>query len=458
MLWCALCLPNPCGTESLASAPHGLALWALQFTPRVTLLDEAVLMEVQASLRLFGGAGELAARVRVDSPALGVVSVAWAATALGALALARAQREDVGHACDSGGGGEVDTTLLAERLDPLPLTVLTVTAPHADTLAQLGCRTLGDLRALPRGGLTRRFGSALVEALDQAYGLRSPVFSWVTLPQTFCARLDLMARVENAMALVFAANRLLLQLQGWLVARNAGVTAFILRWQHDGLRPQPGEKGDALVIRTAQPMRDMAHLSRLLAEQLARVQLAAPVETLILEVDSICDYRPPTASLLPDAAEDRDALNRVLERLAARLGAQRVVRPVLREDARPEWAQQWVPASAPMRARPVRARQESATVRNEGLPQPTFLLPEPLRLAVRGNRPLYQGELQLLLGPHRVEGGWWHRVELAGGTAESRQVARDYWVALSAHAGALWVFQTRVAGEDAAWFLHGVFA
>jgi protein ImuB len=47
---------------------------------------------------------------------------------------------------------------------------------------------------------------------------------------------------------------------------------------------------------------------------------------------------------------------------------------------------------------------------------------------------------------------------VAGGTAESRQVARDYWVALSAHAGALWVFQTRVAGEDAAWFLHGVFA
>lgn len=441
MLWCALCLPNPCGTESLASAQHGLALWALQFTPRVTRLDEAVLMEVQASLRLFGGAGELAARVRADSPALGVVSVAWAATALGALALARAQRE------------EVDTTPLAERLDALPLTVLSVTAPHADTLAQLGCRTLGELRALPRGGLTRRFGPALVEALDQAYGLRSPVFSWVTLPQTLCARLDLMARVENAMALVFAAKRLLLQLQGWLVARNAGVTAFTLRWQHDGLRPQPGEEGDALVIRTAQPMRDMAHLSRLLAEQLARVQLAAPVETLILEVDSVCDYRPPTASLLPDAAEDRDALNRVLERLAARLGAQRVVRPILLEDARPEWAQQWVPASAPVRARPV-----SATVRSEGLPQPTFLLPEPLRLAVRGNRPLYQGELRLLLGPHRVEGGWWHQVEVAGGSAESRQVARDYWVALSAHAGVLWVFQTRVAGEDAAWFLHGVFA
>jgi protein ImuB len=36
-------------------------------------------------------------------------------------------------------------------------------------------------------------------------------------------------------------------------------------------------------------------------------------------------------------------------------------------------------------------------------------------------------------------------------------VARDYWVALSAHAGLLWVFQTRL-DEAPAWYLHGHFA
>ena len=35
---------------------------------------------------------------------------------------------------------------------------------------------------------------------------------------------------------------------------------------------------------------------------------------------------------------------------------------------------------------------------------------------------------------------------------------RDYWVALSEHAGVLWVFQTRLANDEAAWFLHGTFA
>jgi protein ImuB len=37
-------------------------------------------------------------------------------------------------------------------------------------------------------------------------------------------------------------------------------------------------------------------------------------------------------------------------------------------------------------------------------------------------------------------------------------VVRDYWVALSAHAGVLWIYQTRLAQDRSAWFLHGVFA
>ena len=64
------------------------------------------------------------------------------------------------------------------------------------------------------------------------------------------------------------------------------------------------------------------------------------------------------------------------------------------------------------------------------------------------------GELQLLLGPQRVEGGWWDRDEASGHT---RHAVRDYWVAASAPAGLLWVFQTRLA-EEPAWFLHGFFA
>ena len=38
---------------------QALAVWALQFTPRVAIAEEAVLLEVAASLRLFGGRAAL---------------------------------------------------------------------------------------------------------------------------------------------------------------------------------------------------------------------------------------------------------------------------------------------------------------------------------------------------------------------------------------------------------------
>ncbi|HEX7748411.1 MAG TPA: DNA polymerase Y family protein, partial [Bordetella sp.] len=215
------------------------------------------------------------------------------------------------------------------------------------------------------------------------------------------------------------------------------------RWTHDTLRAGDGSE---LTIRTAQPMREVEHLYRLLAEHLARVALQAPVGDLALEVIDIVPLQEHSASLLPDARTESESLARVLERIAARLGPQRVRQPVLCEDHRVEWMQQWQPAPLPL------PRQRLAQY---DIPQPTFVLPEPQRLAVRGHRPLYQGPLMLLAGPHRVEGGWWHRSE---DDASTHHVERDYWVALSENAGVLWVFQQRLAGDDAAWYLHGWFA
>ena len=76
---------------------------------------------------------------------------------------------------------------------------------------------------------------------------------------------------------------------------------------------------------------------------------------------------------------------------------------------------------------------------------------------MRGNRPMYQGPLHLLTGPHRVEGGWWHRVT-EDGAAQTRNVVRDYWVALSEHCGVLWIYQERLANDETGWYLQGSFA
>lgn len=435
MLWAALSLPfGPDETPPSSDDLHGLANWALQFTPRVAIADEAVVLEVEASTRLFGGRRKLHERIASEGRELGMAALAWAPNSLAALACVRAGVLNGVH------------RPLPEVLDALPMGTLSAIRSHHLTLAQLGCRTLGDVRRLPRGGISRRFGKELLGALDQAYGLRPEAHGWIELSETFRARLELMSRVETVPALLLGARRLLVQLCGWLAARHAGTTAFTLRWAHDTMRSHDAGEGGELTIRIAHPMRQVEHLCRLLAEHLARVELLAPVGDLALEAIDVVPLEERSASLLPDEKSESESLALVLERIAARLGPERVRRPVLCEDERPEWAQHWQPAPQPL------PRQRIAP---PDVPQPTFILAEPQRLAVRDHRPIYQGPLMLLSGPHRVEGGWWH---LGEDDASTRHVERDYWVALSQYAGVLWVYQERLAGDATAWYLHGSFA
>ena len=437
MHWAALLTDDACDSSPPID-PLGVAVWALQFTPRVAQKGATVWLEVAQSLRLFGGEDPLHQCVEAGAIELGVRALAWAPTSLAALACARAGLRD-------GFAGP-----LGQVLDPLPLKCLDAVNAHAATLSRLGCKTLADVRQLPRGGISRRFDSQLLLALDQAYGLRPENYPWVTLPETFSAKLELPGRVDTAPALMFGARRLLLQMGGWLAARHCGVTAFTLHWCHDAMRARDAGEGGEITVRTAQPTRNVDHLSRLLIENLAKVQLLAPAGELVLHATEVTPFIEENRSLLPDARMTGEAVDQVLERIEARLGKKRVLRPLLVEDTRLAWMARW---------QPMNAKKPASKVRQVPGPQPTWILKNPLKLDVRDECPLYQGPLQLLLGPQRIEGGWWHRVKDADGGQLSLQVARDYWVALSQHAGTLWIFQQRLPRNEAAcWYLHGIFA
>src|SRR5258705_13977327 len=86
MLWLALNF-NPLTPGTL----ENLAAWACQFTPRVSLEPpQALLAEVEGSLRFFGGRDGLLGRLRAGLAALGFeASLAVAATPRAALWLAR---------------------------------------------------------------------------------------------------------------------------------------------------------------------------------------------------------------------------------------------------------------------------------------------------------------------------------------------------------------------------------
>ena len=73
-IWAAL-LPRKTSESWTAIDPQSLAVWALQFSPRVALLEEAVLIEVGASARLFGGMEHLKARIEAEGTEVGAGSL-----------------------------------------------------------------------------------------------------------------------------------------------------------------------------------------------------------------------------------------------------------------------------------------------------------------------------------------------------------------------------------------------
>ena len=153
-----------------------------------------------------------------------------------------------------------------------------------------------------------------------------------------------------------------------------------------------------------------------------------------------------STSLLPEDNKPGEKLHQLVERLSVRLGDHNVTmaRPV--QDHRPERMQQWVPARTAGAAAVVKDRVGDAIY-------PPWLLREPLRLQVKGDKPFYHGALKLLTRAHRIEAAWWD----PNGT---EPVLRDYFIARSESAGLLWVYRERLAEEQerAQWFLHGVYA
>ena len=488
--WIAL-LPPP-DAEALA-----LGWSALRWSPRVCLLDEAVLLELSACERLWGGRSVLHQLISEQKEGFRHEGWAFAATAFVALALLRCAplRHGEMHDCSGGppqvregppggqrstcsgkrGGGHEDSGARVNHIDQLPLHALTAARPHLAMLERAGIATWGALRKLPRDGLARRFGAPLLDALDQAYGLRPDSFAWLELPERFERTLELPALAESAPTLLFGAQRLLQPLRVWLQARQLGVLALDLRWRHDLRRldgavlPPWGE----LPIRTAQPTQDMVHLTRLLVEHLAHTPLAAPVHTLALTVHETAPFQPQAPQLLAgagpqglaadgagDARPGAVALHELLERLSARLGAAQVLRLEAQADHRPEQRQHWIPAVSHAPAAPSHANAALAGTGHDIL-LPTWLLQVPQPLAIEGERPQYFGPLRLLAGPHRIESGWWPEAPGQGhaGCSGSRDTAlRDYFVAHSPQAGLLWIYRQRLPQHSGnAWFLHGMY-
>jgi protein ImuB len=172
---------------------------------------------------------------------------------------------------------------------------------------------------------------------------------------------------------------------------------------------------------------------------LASISLAAPVEQLELQLETVPVHPRQLGLLFQAPRRDLDAAGRAIARVKAAFGADAVTRARLCAAYLPEAAFRWEPLGevrAPSLARP---ENEQPLVRRVFTQRIPMTAPGWSRqTGVSGKR---MGDVQRVYGPFRVAGGWW-----------KRRVERDYYFVETPEEQILWLYYDRPRNL---WVLHG---
>ena len=465
-----------------AAALRRLAEWCGRYSPW-TAPDgvDGIKIEITGCAHLWGGESALAADLSARLERQGVAGHVAIADTLGA-AWAYARFAEAGQRTLVLAPGEI-----CAALAPLPVEALRLDPVTAQGLRRVGLKKIGDLCAMPRDALGRRFGAAVAQRLDQARGdLPEPLSPLGETPARR-VRLSFAEPIADPADLALAAERLAEDLVGRLAREGTGARRLVLAFHRvDG-------RVERVALGTARPSRDPRHIAALFKERLDTVDPGLGVEDMILAAFAVEPLPPEqigcAGSSVDGGTGDVAAL---LDRLGNRLGLAAVSRVEARESHIPERA------SVKVRVDGGAAGQPSPT-RSQGLGSPFPAAREKapnaagrVRVQQSGEGPKPPRPIRLFEPPEPVAASWvlpddppfrftWrrraHRVKQADGP---ERIAEEWWrpegpdaVGMGA-AGAIrdyyrvedeegrrfWLFRAGLPGgsQPPRWFVHGVFA
>ncbi|MCW4455390.1 DNA polymerase Y family protein [Flavobacterium sp. MXW15] len=389
-----------------------LAAWAYRFSSQVSLqYAQALIVEIEGSLGLFGPWPRFEARLRAELSELGFRHrIVLAPNPVAARALAN--RHD---------GLAVGDRELRQALAALPVARAGFAADVAGAFARMGLRTLRQLLALPREGIARRFPPQVLQHLDALLGERPFPLRPYRPPEVFEQRIELGYEVESSQALLFPLRRLVADLAAFLAGRDGSVQRFALRLEHEDCA------ATTVTIGLLAAERDPALLFEIARSRLEQAQLPAPVRALCLHADQLPAFVPAHRELFEQRPQQSMPWEQLRERLRARLGEQAVHGLRTHADHRPEQA--WRNESDAGKRAPIAVA---------GGARPGWLLPAPV--------PWPGAAPRILEGPERIESGWWDGADLR----------RDYYRVGTQFGQQAWAW--REVGGEGGFMLHGWFA
>lgn len=400
---------------------HTLARWGKRYCPWVGLDGtDGLMLNIAGAAHLFGGEAKMLNDMRHSLARAGVKGrVAAADTRGAAWALTHYART------------------YTEDITSLPVAALRLDAKSDTSLQRLGLRTIGDLLALPRATLARRFGPDVMLRLDQAMGAQDEVIAPLGEAPHYSVRMTLPDPIGLVADVMMGTERLLVRLCDKLKAQDMGARQLQLTLRRVDQGAQQVE------LRLAAPMRDAARILPLFTRGVDAVDAGYGIDQLRLEATQV--ERLLDAQINASKASRPDGLEDLITRLGNRIGLDNIQRFLPADSHIPERSFQSVPAAysspsgswASLHSRPLR-----------------LFTPEPI--AAVGSKPPVQFHWRRMslttgraTGPERIAPEWWLPDD------NWRSGVRDYWKVDTREGRRLWLFYTP---QNPGWFVQGEFA
>jgi protein ImuB len=367
--------------------------------PRTGLFaaEGAVFVDAAGTGRLFGSESGFASALCARAEAQGLPGVVGLAGSRSlSLLVARRIAHEPGRVQVLAPGHE------SAYLAPLPLDLLDLGDPLAQTLTRLGVRNVRDLLRLPRRGLAHRLGPEVLELIRRTLGEEPDLPLPEPTRRLVEEGLDLEGAVHRIEPLRFVLNGLISRVMDRLSLRGLATGRLEIELSLEG------QTRDVRHVSTSAGTRDVRVWLRLALLSLEERPPEAPVEALRVGCEGTpvprdqLDLFRPTG---PDPAQ----LDRTLSELEALCGEGRVGAPVVADSHRPSAF-----GLRPFGRPPSRDASPAPPTRRPAQLAMRAIRP-PLHAEVRVDRgrpahirsALTRGAVLACAGPWRRTGAWW---------------------------------------------------
>ncbi|TXJ29038.1 MAG: DNA polymerase Y family protein [Chitinophagaceae bacterium] len=413
-----------------------LGLWCIRYTPIAAVDGEdGLILDASGCAHLWGGEqaylDDILARLRalgydVRAAMASTIGTAWAVSRYGKMVPIIPPGQQL------------------QALLSLPPGALRLDATIIERLEKLGLSPIERFIHMPRTVLRRRFGSTILQRLDQALGQGIEIIESIQPAEPYHERLPSLDPIHTATGIQVAIQQLLEKLCQRLSKEGLGLRGAVFKcYRADGKTEQVG-------IGTNRPSRNVQHLFKLFELKIPSITPGPGIELFILDAPKVETLSPGQEALWDNASShDSKEIAELIDRVAGKIGSHCIERYLPSEHYWPE------------RAAKLASSLDETPLSNwrKDLPRPVHLLSHPEQIEVSVPLPdyppmlfTYKGtrhKIKKADGPERIEQEWWLEQGLY----------RDYYCVEDDTGARYWLF--RLGSYDDGqpkWFLHGFFA